>query len=152
MRTNGQMPAVMALQKVGYATNADHCDGCNIHPPSKQFCAERLAVSALALQYGKQVRWRSPSFHSQVATARPPSMTVRLNDVSPKGLYIQYPYNYQGGSFDCSPGTVIANGTKGHLCGWASMLFRTNCTKPTPGKARTSLIHVHLHLDSTRAL
>ena len=41
----------MAFLKVGYATNADHGAGCNIHPPPKQYCATRLANSALALQY-----------------------------------------------------------------------------------------------------
>ena len=28
--------AALALPNVGYATNADHGAGCNIHPPGKQ--------------------------------------------------------------------------------------------------------------------
>merc|ERR1719188_2043807 len=63
-----QMSA-LALPIVGYATNADHGSGCNIHPPAKQYCAERLAKSALSLQYGLDVPWRSPSFKSQTASA-----------------------------------------------------------------------------------
>merc|ERR1719407_398711 len=54
--------AALALQKVGYATNADHGAGCNIHPPPKQFCGERLGDSARALQYGQKVAWRSPTY------------------------------------------------------------------------------------------
>merc|ERR1719240_217710 len=61
--------AAMALPNIGYATNADHGAGCNIHPPSKQYCAQRLAKSALALQYGKAIAWKSPSFASSVASA-----------------------------------------------------------------------------------
>merc|ERR1719293_625046 len=75
MRTFGQMSA-LELPKVGYATNADHGAGCNIHPPPKQYCAQRLAKSAMALEYGSQVAWRSPSFKSQVASGSPPRVTV----------------------------------------------------------------------------
>ena len=79
-RTNAQM-AARTLPNVGYATNADHGAGCNIHPPAKQitgpaatstrqrskkkekkWCGTRLANSALALQYGHKVAWKSPSF------------------------------------------------------------------------------------------
>ena len=65
-QTNAQM-AALTLPNVGYATNADHGAGCNIHPPAKQWCGTRLANSALAnsalaLQYGHKVAWKSPSF------------------------------------------------------------------------------------------
>ena len=94
MRTIGQMSA-LSLPNVGYATNADHGAGCNIHPPPKQYCAKRLASSALALVYKREVMWKSPSFESQTAYASPPSVTVSFNDVSSGGLRDdQYPFNY----------------------------------------------------------
>jgi len=115
MRTNGQMSA-LSLPNVGYATNADHGAGCNIHPPPKQYCAKRLASSVLALVYGLPVVWKSPSFKSQTASASPPSVTVSLNDVSSSGLRDdQYPFNYLGGTFDCS---AAKNSNK---CAWASL-------------------------------
>jgi len=111
MRTIGQM-AAMALPKVGYATNADHGAGCNIHPPPKQYCATRLANSALALQYGKSFAWKSPSFDSQQCGSS--SVTVNLKDVSSNGLRDdQYPFNYLGGTFDC-----VKNAGK---CAWAEL-------------------------------
>jgi len=95
MRTIGQMPALV-LPKVGYATNADHGVGCNIHPPQKQYCAQRLAKSALALQYGEHIAWKSPTFKASTASASPPSVLVTLNDVSSSGLRDdQYPFNAQ---------------------------------------------------------
>jgi sialate O-acetylesterase len=127
MRTRGQM-AALALPKVGYATNADHGAGCNIHPPPKQFCARRLAASAMAIAYGRTVAWRSPSFSSQRASvavaasanlvtnaaASLPSVTVNLRDVSIAGVRDdQYPYNYLGGTFNC---TEAAG-----KCAWAEL-------------------------------
>lgn len=101
MRTVGQM-AALTLPKVGYATNADHGAGCDIHPPPKQYCAQRLAKSALALVYGQDVRWRSPSFRSQLASDDPPSVTVLFDNVWSAGLHEQYPFNYLDGAFDCT--------------------------------------------------
>lgn len=113
MRTVGQMSA-LALPKVGYATNADHGTGCNIHPAPKQYCAQRLAKSVLALQYGKDVAWRSPTFKSSTASASPPSVLVTLNDVSSSGLRDdQYPFNYQ--FMDCDS---TENPGK---CAWAEL-------------------------------
>lgn len=115
MRTLGQMPA-LRLPKVGYATNADHGAGCNIHPPPKQFCAKRLANSALALEYGKAIQWKSPSFGSQSASASPPSVTVQFNDVGAAGLRDdQYPFNYLGGKFNCT--------AEAGKCAWAELQF-----------------------------
>ena len=65
-----------------------------------QFCARRLAASAMAIAYGRAVLWRSPSFSSQRANvavaasanlvtnaaALPPSVTVNLRDVSTAGV------------------------------------------------------------------
>ena len=83
-----------------------------------QFCARRLAASAMAIAYGRTVAWRSPSFSSQRASvavaasanlvtnaaASLPSVTVNLRDVSIAGVrdgptrttYYQLPTtNYQ---------------------------------------------------------
>lgn len=117
MRTFGQM-AALSLPKVGYATNADHGAGCDIHPPQKQYCGKRLANSALALHYGKNVMWKSPSFYSQVASASPPAVTVTLQDVSSRGLRDdQYPFNYLNGAFNCVPSTPPG------MCAWATLLL-----------------------------
>merc|ERR1712032_1009552 len=103
-------------RKIGYATNADHGAGCDIHPPSKQYCGERLGRSALALQYGHTIHWKSPSYlqatqqqHQQLVSSPTTRMTevtvtIELQDVSSsKGLYIlQRPYNAFDGAFDCS--------------------------------------------------
>jgi len=105
-----------ALHVVGYATNADHGAGCNIHPPPKQYCGKRLANSALALEYGRDVAWRSPSFASQVASAAPPSVKISLSDVSAAGLRDDvYPFNYLGGAFNCS--------AQAGKCAWAELLL-----------------------------
>jgi len=58
-----------ALHKVGWATNADAGFGCNIHPPAKQYCGTRLGRSALAVQYGHALQWRSPSYLAARRTA-----------------------------------------------------------------------------------
>jgi len=113
MRTIGQMSA-LALPKVGYATNADHGGGCMIHPEPKQYCAQRLAKSALALQYGEDIEWKSPTFKASTASASPPSVLVTLNDVSASGLRDdQYPFNAP--FIDCDSG-------KGQgKCAWAEL-------------------------------
>jgi len=125
----------LQLPKVGYATNADHGRGCNPHPTEKQHCAARLAKSLLALQFGMNVAWKSPSFRSQEVFRNPPAMLVRLNDVSAEGLRNdQYPFNWLGGKFSCDgePSTVVyeASGMVKRLhapsvynCAWASLLL-----------------------------
>ena len=53
------------LPNIGWATNADHGFGCNIHPPAKRYVGERLANSALGVLYGRsEVQWRSPTYLS----------------------------------------------------------------------------------------
>jgi sialate O-acetylesterase len=133
-RSIAQMSGLQ-LPKVGYATNADHGNGCNPHPPEKQYCAARLAKSLLALQFGMNVAWKSPSFRSQEAFHNPPAMLVRLNDVSARGLRNnQYPFNWLGGAFDCDgeQSTVVyeASGMVKRMrapsvyqCAWAALLL-----------------------------
>ena len=126
--------AALALPNVGYATNADHGQGCNIHPPSKQYCGERLARSALALQYGQPVAWRSPTYKSATATVDQNGTravaVVALSGVTPAGLYTRRPFNYGDGSLyapvvDCSgsfPLNATANGSMALQCAWAGLL------------------------------
>merc|ERR1712232_787537 len=112
--------AALSLPKVGYATNADHGAACNIHPPPKQYCGKRLGDSALALQYGKPVAWRSPSFASATSESlarSSVSVTVKLHDVSSVGLRADvFPFNYVGG-MNC---TALNNKTAG-TCAWAAI-------------------------------
>ena len=106
--------AALALPNVGYATNADHGMGCNIHPAVKQHIGKRLATSALALNYGYDVPWKSPTYKS--ATTYPPSMAhfesaaadapsmfvsvlVVLSDVSTQGLHTVRPFNWESPNY-----------------------------------------------------
>lgn len=117
-----QMAALNLPGKVGYATNADHGAGCNIHPPLKQPCGMRLGNSALALNYGRDVAWRSPSYAGATAAMIPASgggnrparatVTVELADASDAGLELRDPYNRD--TLNCTaqlPG----------VCAWASI-------------------------------
>jgi len=142
-----QMKA-LELPSVGYATNADHGLGCNIHPAAKQYVGERLALSALALQYGQSdVEWRSPSYESAavsttrthgtatgVHTGAVVSVLVRLRDVSPAGLHTVHPYNYDPPMYgealpvpvDCFgvfPVNATHNASMTSQCAWASLLL-----------------------------
>jgi len=143
-RSIAQMSGLQ-LPKVGYATNADHGNGCDPHPTEKQYCAARLANSALALQFGMNVAWKSPSYRSQKALRSPPAMLVRLNDVSAKGLTNnQFPFNWRtsGGTFNCDgeqPNVVYeASGmTKRmqapsvYMCAWAELLLNDTWVNAT---------------------
>lgn len=106
-----QMAAV-TTQGAGYAMNADHGAGCNIHPPQKQNCGYRLANSALALQYKQPITWKSPSYAS-VSSTTANSATIKLNDVTPAGLLMRPSAN---------EGTVNCTSSKG-VCAWASLQF-----------------------------
>ena len=124
--------AALRLPMVGYATNADHGAGCNIHPPPKQYCGRRLAASALDLVYGqKTARWRSPRFASQVMAASPvPTATVTLSDVSAAGLSTDtYPFNYAGlGGATCAE--LDAKSGRG-TCAWAALRLSTGWVNAT---------------------
>jgi len=108
-----QMKA-LELDMVGYATNADHGDGCNVHPPPKQFCGKRLGTSALALQYGAKMPWRSPSFVSAkfFISGLSVGAEVILKDVVGE-LEAIYPFNNIP-DLNCS---AHEHGT----CGWAAL-------------------------------
>ena len=92
--------AALSLPNVGFSTNADHGMGCTIHPAAKQYTSVRLARSALALHYKKDIAWRSPTYKSaqpqpSTAESKTASLVVTLNDVGSGGLKIIHPYNYQ---------------------------------------------------------
>jgi hypothetical protein len=84
---DAQMSAA-ALPMVGWSTNADRAQGCDVHPPAKQDCARRLANSALALVYNESIAWRSPRLLSQVASPTDGSVTITLSD-SPRCAFLQ---------------------------------------------------------------
>ena len=68
--------AALALPNVGWATNADHGDGCYIHPHNKRPCGTRLGNSALAIVYNKSLAWKSPTYSSAAATSIMPRETT----------------------------------------------------------------------------
>lgn len=108
--------AALALPNVGYATNADHGFGCAIHPAAKQYCAVRLAKSALAMHYNKSLVWRSPTYASAqqlevIPASKVGTVQVRisLHDVPREGLRVVRPANYDppqyGSNWSHSPGS-----------------------------------------------
>eukprot|EP01047_Picozoa_sp_COSAG01_P020338 COSAG01_NODE_1156_length_11478_cov_3.862642_2_plen_264_part_00 len=117
------------LDMVGYASNADHGAGCNIHPPPKQYVGVRLGNSALALIYKQPAHvrsWRSPSFagHHVVvpssAGAHSVSLVINITDVSSE-LGVVYPYNYGSAPFfNCS---AAHKGVSTSVCSWAALLM-----------------------------
>jgi len=119
--------AALKLKKVGYATNADHGRGCNIHPPEKQYVGARLGDAALAIEYGQDILWRSPSYdgaqvvgHGSAADGGRVSVAVSLQDLSDGGLTTDvYPYNLHaiGGPATCAEKN--ANNTL--VCAWAAV-------------------------------
>ena len=60
------------LKNFAYGTNADYGAGGNIHPPYKQHVGQRLANAAMAIVYGQDVNWRSPTFVHHFITCRAP--------------------------------------------------------------------------------
>merc|ERR1719482_1409401 len=122
--------AALTLPKVGYSTNADHGAGCNIHPPPKQFCAERLGDSARALVYGQPVAWRSPTYAS--AATQGGAVRVELADVQ-GDLELRAPANAVRG-LNCT----ALNARTPNMCAWAALEIAgkwVNATLSTQGKA-----------------
>lgn len=133
--------AALSLPNVGYATNADHGMGCTIHPAAKQYVSERLANAALAIQYKKDLAWKSPTFRSSSASSadgnpvsESVSMSVTFNDVGASGLELLHPFNYKSPSYgaatnppviiDCTatfPCGPAQNCSMAAQCAWASL-------------------------------
>jgi sialate O-acetylesterase len=141
--------AALSLPNVGYATNADHGFGCNIHPSAKQYCSKRLAHTALSQVYREPAfaAWRSPSYQSGTqlvhsdAYQNPAevSLVISLNDVSTEGLKAVRPFNYASPQYgsnasaplvpvDCTatfpatyPNKTAYNASMAEQCAWASL-------------------------------
>jgi len=126
-----QMSALELPGKIGYATFADHGAGCNIHPPDKTICGERLGRSALALQYGKPILWRSPTYanattagltiygNGTAAVHVVPSVVIEFRDVRYAGLYIlENPYNNR-----LDPSLFNCTGHPEGTCAWSAVLL-----------------------------
>jgi sialate O-acetylesterase len=119
--------AALNLSKVGYATNADWGQSCNIHPPAKQYCGARLANSALALQYGKKIHWKSPTYAKTEPVMEEtggPSVVVEFQDVTSGGLYLlETAYNALDKNLKCSatpPGTCAGAALLLNGKGWVN--------------------------------
>jgi len=147
--------AAMALPNVGYATNADHGMGCDIHPANKQACSRRLARAALAILYNKTTAadWRSPTYRSATqlrpyykdagrngeTTVVDVQLRVTLSDLSASGLFLQTPFNYESPGYgpaskavpmivDCTasfPVNATTNASMATQCAWASLHVAT---------------------------
>lgn len=174
-----QMAAV-SLPNVGYATNADHGMGCNIHPSAKQYVSERLASAAEALLYNRSIPWRSPTYSSVAvvvgdAAATPShtrtvSVTVQLRDVGAAGLELLYPFNYRSPGYgpaatqvptvvDCTstfPVSPTENASMGLQCGWSSIRFDTggwvNATLSVGANGQSLVLAAAMPLDAQTAV
>jgi hypothetical protein len=145
----------LKLPDVGYATNADHGAGCNIHPPPKQYCATRLGNSALAIAYKQPIQWKSPTFKSATSTsvAHPTepntaavSVTVSLNDASVTGMDTNtYPFNYVNG-VDCT----ALNAKTPNTCAWAAVMSNGKWVNATATSSGANLVlTADVALDTT---
>merc|ERR1712039_786879 len=101
-----------------YATNADYGAGGNIHPPYKQHPGARLANAALALVYGHQIMWRSPTYASAKATG-PGTVVVEFNDVTDAGLVLKPPFNAKAEKGGCA----ALDAKTPRTCAWAELQF-----------------------------
>jgi hypothetical protein len=168
---DAQMDAI-TLPNVGYATNADHGFGCNIHPPAKRFVGERLANAALGLLY--EAQWRSPTYLSALplpSLRRGASVVARLNvdfrDVGDAGLHLVYPSNYRlqtdaeanATVLDCTapvPINQTTNGSMADQCAWAGLLVRgagwLNATVTVQPSGRAVLLSAVLPPVASRQL
>jgi hypothetical protein len=135
---DAQMLAADSLPNIGWATNADRGDVCNIHPGAKQFCGRRLADSALALIHGHAAAWRSPRFSGAkqlagaAAAAGTIAVAVSLTDVGAAGLDADvYPWNmdplkHAGENrsvTNCTMGSAVNNvaNQSANQCAWAGI-------------------------------
>jgi sialate O-acetylesterase len=69
----------LELPRTGMATAIDIGEANDIHPRNKQDVGKRLALSALAVEYGKLVAYKGPSLKS--ATPKGDTVTLVFQDV-----------------------------------------------------------------------
>ena len=116
-----QLASVSSLSNIGWATNADHGAGCDIHPGKKAFIGRRLAASAMDIKYGVtdgMYEWRSPIYETANylgggAVAVSVSKKSSGRDTS-RTLKDVYPYNQ---------GTVDCEGDGKGQCSWGEIFF-----------------------------
>lgn len=65
-----QAMAAKALPNCGMALAIDIGDAADIHPRNKQEVGRRLALSALAITYGKNIEWSGPWYKSMEITGK----------------------------------------------------------------------------------
>jgi sialate O-acetylesterase len=63
-----QAMAAKTLPNCGIAMAIDIGDAADIHPLNKQEVGRRLALSAMAITYGKNIEWSGPWYHSMETT------------------------------------------------------------------------------------
>jgi sialate O-acetylesterase len=63
-----QAMAAKTLPNCGIAMAIDIGDAADIHPRNKQEVGRRLALSALAITYGKNIEWSGPWYHTMETT------------------------------------------------------------------------------------
>lgn len=137
--------AALALPAVAFSTNADHGAGCNIHPPPKQFCAERLATAALNLLYGQRhLVWRSPAIDAASAAGalgavecKPGqtgvSLTLPVANVTAVGLELRAPANAIS-ELNCSG----LNEKTPDTCAWVNVTGVVTTTAEDDGLVKSS--------------
>lgn len=111
-----QLYSGTVLKNFAYGTNADYGAGGNIHPPYKQHVGQRLANAAMAIVYGEDLNWRSPTYNK--ATAAAGVVTVELVDVLTAGLTLKPAANAKT-SGDCATLNAKTPGT----CAGAAIQF-----------------------------
>ncbi len=105
-----------------YASNADHGQGTNIHPPWKQYPGRRLAAAALDIVYKQGTAWRHPSYASATVSGAA-SATITLADVAAAGLSL-VPISYNEVPGGASPTFCAqANTANPHTCAGAAVKF-----------------------------
>jgi sialate O-acetylesterase len=65
-----QAMAAKALPDCGIAMAIDIGDAADIHPKNKKEVGRRLALNALAINYGKNIEWSGPSYKSMEITGK----------------------------------------------------------------------------------
>ena len=148
-----QLEPVSKLQKVAYATNADHGAGCNIHPPPKQYCGARLGASALALEYSLPIAWKVRSSYrpaDPVATGTLSRSFLSVAPVKyPSGLSCMAAHPTRVGSRQASrlaPATSSLSTTflpPDSSCATLPTTFRKAALRPSIARLSMPILRVH---------
>ena len=112
--------AALALPRVAVATNADHGDGCYIHPHNKRPCGTRLGDTALHLVYGGESQ-KSPTYLSASGSASGGStvVTVQLSDAGL--LELRPPANMRPDGGNNTVDCAVENAKVPNTCAWGAV-------------------------------